>query len=380
MLRFLPYILKGMIRHRTRTLLTILGAGVGVFVFCCVGAVQEGLERLSTGQEANQSLIVFQENRFCPTTSKLPASYVETVAAVDGVTDAIPIQVYTNNCRASLDIVVFNGLPADKLRNSRRLSLIDGGWASFEAAPDAAIVGANIANRRGLRVGDSFTIGEITVQVVGIFESPVSAEENLIYTHLDFLQRTRGVNNVGTCTQIEVRLSPEADPDAVASTIDAKLRSGPVATVTRRKGAFQTSTLADLIDMIAFAHWLGYASVGLVLSLVATTTLMAAQDRIKEHAVLQVLGVRPFRVARFIVAESLITCLIGGGLGTMVALLGLAWGGFAVGAEGATIAFEPSPWLATEAILVSLVVGLLAGLAPGWQAARTKLVFALNQN
>ena len=43
MFRFLPYILKSLWRHRTRTLLTVSGAAVALFVFAFVGAVQEGL-------------------------------------------------------------------------------------------------------------------------------------------------------------------------------------------------------------------------------------------------------------------------------------------------------------------------------------------------
>lgn len=108
----------------------------------------------------------------------------------------------------------------------------------------------------------------------------------------------------------------------------------------RRKGAFQASTLSDLVDLIGFAHWLGYACVALILSLVATTTVISVQARIREHAVLQTLGLRPARVFRLVVAESLLMCLIGGVLGTGLALAVLVWTGMAFGAEGVTIAFR----------------------------------------
>ena len=169
----------------------------------------------------------------------------------------------------------------------------------------------------------------------------------------------------------------DADPDAVASAIDEALRAGPVATTTRRKGAFQASTLSDLVDLIGFAHWLGYACVGLVLSLVATTTVMSVQDRIKEYAVLQTIGVRPLRTLRLVLAESTILCLIGGVAGTLAAIAMLSFGGFAIGAEGATIAFQPSWMLALTGGVVSLIVGLLAGIAPAVQAATVPIVNAL---
>ncbi|MCC7336288.1 MAG: ABC transporter permease [Pirellulaceae bacterium] len=373
------YVLKTLWRHRTRTLLTVTGAAVAMFVFCFVGSVQEGLQRLTSGADAERSLIVFQENRFCPTTSRLPEDYARKISELPGVRDVMPIQVWTNNCRASLDIVVFNGADPDQIQQTRPLKLLAGSWQQFTSQRDAAIVGRNVAQRRGLKVGDQFSIGDISVNVAGIFQSTVPSEENLIYTSLKFLQYTRGLDAAGLVTQHEVLLSSDADPDRVASQIDETLRAGSVATKTRRKGAFQASTLSDLVDLIGFAHWLGYACVGLVLSLVATTTVMSVQDRIKEYAVLQTIGVRPLRALRLVLAESTLLCLVGGWLGTALALLALGLGGFAIGAEGATIAFRPSFDLALSGIFTSILVGVVAGLAPAIQAATVPIVNALRE-
>jgi putative ABC transport system permease protein len=360
-------------------MLTVSGAAVAIFVFCFVGSVQEGLDRLTSDEDAQQTLIVFQENRFCPTSSRLPEDYARRIREVSGVKDVMPVQVWTNNCRASLDIVVFNGAPPEQLQRSRELTLISGDWAPLRSQRDAAIVGRSVAQRRGLTLGSQFSIGDISVQVAGIFSSPVPAEENLIYTSLEFLQYTRGLDAAGLVTMHEVQLTESADPDAVAAAIDEALAAGPVATTTRRKGAFQASTLSDLLDIIGFAHWLGYSCIGLVLALVATTTIMSVQDRIKEHAVLQSIGVRPARVFRIVLAESMLLCLIGGLLGTAVAMSALAWSGFAVGAEGVTIAFRPSWPLAALGIAVSLFVGILAGILPAFHAARTPIVAALRE-
>jgi len=375
----ISYILKTLWRHRTRTLLTVTGAAVAMFVFCFVGSVQEGLNHLTTGSDAERSLIVFQENRFCPTTSRLPEDYADKIQEVAGVREVMPIQVWTNNCRASLDIVVFNGAAPEQIQKTRPIKLTSGTWQQFTSQRDAAIVGRNVAQRRGLKSGDQFSIGDISVKVAGIFESTVPSEENLIYTSLVFLQYTRGLDAAGLVTQHEVLLTQDADPDRVANEIDATLRAGSVATKTRRKGAFQSNTLSDLVDLIGFAHWLGYACVGLVLSLVATTTVMSVQDRIKEYAVLQTIGVRPMRAMRMVLTESTTLCLIGGLAGTLFALTTLGVGGFAIGAEGATIAFRPSLGLAISGTIVSLIVGLAAGLAPAIQAATVPIVHSLRQ-
>ncbi|XZE35759.1 ABC transporter permease [Pirellulaceae bacterium SH501] len=373
------YVLKTMWRHRTRTLLTVSGAAVAMFVFCFVGSVQEGLHRLTTGSDADRSLIVFQENRFCPTTSRLPEDYAKKIREISGVRDVMPIQVWTNNCRASLDIVVFNGADPMQIQKSRPLTLVSGSWQQFQSQRDAAIVGRKVANRRGLKVGDQFSIGDISVRIAGLFSSTVPSEENLIYTSLAFLQYTRGLDAAGLVTQHEVLLTEDADPDRVASEIDSKLRAGAVATKTRRKGAFQASTLSDLVDLIGFAHWLGYACVGLVLSLVATTTVMSVQDRIKEYAVLQTIGVRPLTTLRLVLTESTLLCVVGGVTGTYLAMLALSLGGFAIGAEGATIAFRPSIGLAISGSAISICIGVLAGLPPAIQATTSSIVHALRQ-
>ena len=379
MFKFAPYVFKSLWRHRSRTMLTVSGSAVALFVYCFVGAVQQGLSRLTDDQQALRTLVVFQENRFCPASSKLPEDYAHTVSKLPGVKDVVPIKVFTNNCRASLDVVVFNGMPPEKLRTARDLTLTTGNWADFDSRTDGAVVGKAVAQRRKIKVGERFTIGEVTVSVVGIFQSTVPAEENYIYTHLDFLQRARGKSSVGTVTQLEVYLNDGVDPDRISNEIDAQFRNGPVATSTRSKGVFQRDTLADLAELIGFAHWLGYACVGLVLALVATTAVMAVQDRIKEHAVLQTLGLRPWRIFRLVLSESLLQSITGGLLGIGFGLALLAWGGFAVGAEGVTIAFKPSWDLAISGAIVSGIVGVLAGLAPGWQAAHSQIVTALRQ-
>ncbi len=377
MFKFTPYVLKTLWRHRSRTILTLSGSAVALFVFCFVGAVQEGMDDLQRRQEAKGSLIVFQANKFCPATSHLPQDYQQQIAAISGVRDVVPIQVFTNNCRASLDMIVFYGVPPEKLRAARDFELLSGSWSEFEEHQDAAIMGRAVAHRKGITVGDKFTIGELEVNVTGVYTSDDPAEENYIYTHLDFLQRGKGLDLVGTVTQHEILLEPGVDPVVKCREIDAALSSGPVETDTRPKGVFQAQSLGDLTQLIGMAHYLGYACVGLVLSLVATTTVMSVEDRVKEHAVLQTIGFTGSRVFRLVLTESVLLSLAGGTIGVATAMAMLKLTDLSVGAEAVTIAFTPSLRLAVTGVAVSLVAGTLAGVAPALHAARTEIVPAL---
>ena len=372
MLKFIPYILKTLWRHRSRTILTVSGSAVALFVFCFVGAVQEGMNDLQRRQAAKGSLISFQANKFCPATSHLPQDYDQQIAQLDGVKDVIPVQVFTNNCRASLDVVVFYGVPPKKLRTARDFELTVGDWSEFEQHQDAAVVGQAVASRRNISVGDKFSIGDLSVDVAGIYRSDDPAEENYIYSHLEFLQRSKGMNSVGTVTQLEILLDEGVDQVAKCEEIDTKFRGGPVETDTRPKGVFQAKSLGDLTQLIGMAHYLGYACVGLVLSLVATTTIMSVQDRIKEHAVLQTIGFSGPRVFGIVMAESIILSLVGGAVGVSIAMVTLQLSRLSVGAEAVTIAFTPSTRLAFIGLIVSAVAGTLAGMAPAVHAGKNR--------
>jgi putative ABC transport system permease protein len=375
MLRFAPYVLKNLWRHGTRTALTVTGAAIALFIFCFVGAIQEGMAGLARLSE--RQLIVFQANRYCPSTSQMPEYYTGAIAKMPGVQDVVPIKVYTNNCRASLDVVVFYGMPAEKVRSARDVNLVEGEWGEFVNHRDGALIGQAVARRRGLRVGERFSIGQVTVTVAGIFSAKTSAEENLIYTHLDFLQYTRGLNAVGTVTEFEVRLTDDADADAVARAIDDRYRGGPIQTDTRTKGVFQARAVGDLGELIHFTNYLGYACVALVLCLVSTTTVMAVQDRVREHALLQAIGFSGRRIFALVLSESLVVSFVGGIIGTLAALVVLAWSHLAIGTQGVTIAFTPSLSLALTGFGVTAAIGCLGGFVPAWQAAHGDIVSSL---
>ena len=380
MIRLIPYVLKTLWRHRSRTILTVSGSAVALFVFCFVGSVQQGMNDLQRRQSEKRALVAFQANKFCPATSHLPQDYESEILELSGVREVIPIQVFTNNCRASLDVVVFYGVPPKKLRIARPdFAILDGSWDEFESNQDSAVMGRAVANRRKVKVGDKFSIGDLSVVIAGIFDADDPAEENYIYSHLDFLQRSKGMDLVGTVTQLEVLLDETADADLICRSIDERYKSGPVETDTRPKGVFQAKSLGDLTQLIAMAHYLGLACVGLVLALVATTTVMSVQDRIKEHAVLQTLGYSGPRVFQLVMAESVTLSMMGGAIGVVAAMLVLKFSSLSVGAEAVTIAFIPSTSLASMGLGVAFVTGLLAGVFPAIQAARTEIVAGLRQ-
>src|SRR5207244_12954450 len=141
-------------------------------------------------------------------------------------------------------------LPREQLPKLRQLKIVEGKLADFESRKDAALVGSAVAQRRRLSVGQRFSIGEVKVTIVGVFTAPTASEENFIYTDLDFLQRTPGLHSVGIVTQLEVRLTPNANPDEVAKKIDEHFRGSSVQTDSRPKGGFQANAVSDFVELL----------------------------------------------------------------------------------------------------------------------------------
>lgn len=376
MLKFLPYVRKNILGHRVRSAMTVAGTALLLFLFLFVTSVQQGLDRVLGARD--DRLIVFQAYRFCPSSSQLPVFYADAIRTVPGVKEVLPVKVVVNNCRASLDTVVFHGVDPKLLPAVRPgMTFLSGDWGAFQARTDAAFVGRRIAERRGLKPGQAFTIAGVTVQVAGVFASDAVGDENVIYTHLTFLANP-GSHHEYHATLFEVQLDDSQQAEAVATRIDAKIKEKfEVPTETKPQKAHYANALADLLDLIGMMRWLGFVCVGVVVVLVANSVVMAAQDRVKEHAVLQTLGFSGPRVFSLMLTESCVISLAGGVLGTIACIAFLMWRPMSLSTEGVSIDFVASPSLVVSGLVLSLVVGFLAGAVPAWQAGRAEIVSSL---
>ncbi len=106
----------------------------------------------------------------------------------------------------------------------------------------------------------------------------------------------------------------------------------------------------------------------------ANLMLARAHFRRREIAVRVALGARPGQIARQLVTESMLLALLGGALGLLVA----SWGDtLLLQMAGYNLDVHFSRSILLFDFGVSLVVGLLFGLAPAWQIARANLNSAL---
>jgi putative ABC transport system permease protein len=368
---------RNLLRRPLRSALTALGVGFALALFVLVESLSAGLDRALSGTESSRTLIVYRQNRYCPQTSFLPERFSSEIASVAGVQSVLPVKVFLSNCRASLDIVAFQGAPVDKLLSTRKLELVQGDLSRFEREQKAALVGAEFARRRGLEPGDNFRFGGIDVDVAGVFRSGEPIEEGLVLTHLDYLQRSAPVARPGTVTQFEVKIDDAARADEIAGEIDARLATMEEPTDTRPKLAFLQSATRDLREILRFARALALACVLVVLALVANTVLMSVRERVGEFAVFRTLGYRPSHVVRLVLAEALALGLSGAALGLLGALATVRLARLSIGAEGVPVEFLVSGPVLGRGLLVALAATLLAAGLPAWLASRRKVAVAL---
>src|SRR5687768_5909619 len=206
--KYMPLVWKQVSRHRTRTLLTVGGVATAMFLFAAVQAMQAGVKEATETTAKDTTLVVYRQNRFCPATSRLPEYYGERIAKIPHVASVVPMKIVVNNCRTSLDVVTFRGVPQEQFvaQYVQGFHLLDGSIDQWKSRTDSALLGETLAKRRGLKVGERFDAAGVTVYVAGIVRSNEPQEQNVAYVHLDFLQRASGNRKLGIVTQFNVKV------------------------------------------------------------------------------------------------------------------------------------------------------------------------------
>lgn len=378
-LRVIPVVLKQVRRNRIRSLLTIAGIAVAMFLFCVVESMREGVQEATVASAEDTTLVVYRENRYCPFSSNLPQFYEDRISRLEGVESVVPMQIMVNNCRASLDVVTFRGVPEDDLESALESGseIVDGSLADWRRRGDGALVGEALAVRRGVRVGDRFSAAGVTVYVAGILASDAAQDRNVAYVHLPFLQESmRRGGTGGTVTQFNVKVDDPLAMETVAKAIDAEFRHDEHPTSTSSEKAFVGRAAKDIIEIVGFATWLGWGALMTVFALVANAIVLSMRDRVRDHAVLQTLGYSGALIGWMVLLEGAILGLAGGAIGTLAAWTFTWFGRFSMTMEGLNVEISSDPLVIALGIGMALGLGLLAGLAPAWRVSRQEIAHA----
>lgn len=378
-MRFLPLILKRLLRQPLRSSLIVLSVAVAVFLYAAVEAVQAGVRRATLRAADDATLVVYRENRYCPFTSQLPQHYQPRIERIEGVAAVVPMKITVSNCRASLDVVTFRGVPADDFAAAilPGFEITTGSFAAWRGRSDAALIGQALAERRGLKVGDRFSAAGITVYVAAIGRTADPQSRNAAYTHLPFLQEaSRHGGTGGIVTQFNVEVSDPAQLEQVARAIDAEFANESEPTFTQPEKAFARAAATDVVVAVGFARWLGWGALAAVFALVANAIVLAVHERRRELAVFETLGFTAPRLGGLILAEGGLVGLAGGLLGTVGALGSLAAADLSVAMEGVQLEISAEPALLAWGVGAAVLLSVAAGVVPAARLAQRELAEA----
>jgi len=366
---------RGIMRRPTRSGLVISGVAVAVFLFCTVDAARNGVERATTRAASETALIVYRQNRFCPFTSQLPQYYESEIRKIPGVASVTPVKIVVSNCRASLDVVTFRGVPVEAFARDRAPNVDAESMRTWLSRGDAALIGRELAHRRRLKTGDRMTAAGVDTYVAGVIESDAPQDQSSAFVHLPFLQEQKQGGGTGTIvTQFDVRVKDATQLDTVALAIDERFKSDPAPTSTRAETAHVARAATDVIALIGFARLLGFAGLAAVFALIANAIVLSMRTRQREVSILQTLGFEASHLAGLVIAEGILLGGIGGIIGSVGSYAAIAFASTAFTMEGVSIAITPSLSLALLGITIAVGLSLAAGIVPAFIASRQSIV------
>jgi putative ABC transport system permease protein len=241
----------------------------------------------------------------------------------------------------------------------------------------AAIINGIMASAVKAKIGDDISVqtpqGIKSYHIVAIGSDYLGAKIDSLYTSKQNLATDFAVTDD---IMVMANLKPGADPTAVRAGVQNLLQGYPQ--LTLNWGADWRKTAADLLGQTFLVLYIALAALIIpsMLGLINTLAINVL-ERTREIGVLRAIGATRSQIRRMVVAESLLLGVAGAALGLLAGLaLGYALTGvISAGFYKVTFSF---PWGGIIlAVAVALIMSLLASALPARQAARVKIVQAL---
>jgi putative ABC transport system permease protein len=380
-------VLRNLLRHPLRMLFTTLSIALSIFLVCAVLTLPSALDAIMARAASNVRISVHHKAGF---TYWLPGAFVQKVQHLPGV---VGVNHYS----------WFGGIydePKNLFPNfAVDPDTVDTVWPDYHIAPDAlarfkrirngALVGEDTMRKFGWHVGQNITLKgtifpvDLTFEIVGTVggvANPTMLWFNRKY--LDEAMESRGgFNRVG---MIWLRAASPEQVDGIIGQVDALFRNSEAEVAAETEKAFIASFMNTFQGLLRVILLVGFLVVGAVVLIAANTSAMGIRERIPEIAILKSLGFRRGPILAALLAESSLQGLLGGLLGAgsayaiLEALRAAGKTGYS-GILGPLGGFRMSPGVAAEGVAVALVVGIVAGLIPAWNGARTNVIEALRR-
>lgn len=366
----------------------VIGIAGVVVVFLGVLSIAEGFRSAMSEVGDPQTVIVMRAGSDTEMTSGLTGDMARIVMDTPGIARD------ENGAIASPELFVVVGHPTKKDASDANIPLRGVSPEALKVRPSVKIVegrmftpGTNeiVVGRAasqqfaGLTVGSTVNWSQNTWRVVGIFDAHGSAAESEIWCDAKVLQPAYRRGN--SYQSVYVRL---ASADGFQAFKDA-LTSNPQIPVTAIREpdyyAAQSEVLHTIIRTIGFII-AGLMGIGAIFGAV-NTMYTAVATRTREIATLRALGFGSFPVVFSVLSEAVVLAVVGGAIGGAIAWL--AFDGYQTSTMNfqsfsqVAFTFAVTPGLLTQALVYSVLMGLLGGLFPAIRAARLPIITALRE-
>jgi putative ABC transport system permease protein len=383
---YLKLAVKNLLRHRTRSALTMLGIAASVGVLFSVLSFNRGfseglaVELERTGLHfmvvpsgcAHEVAALVLHGAVIP--KFLDTAVMQHVNAVDGIDLATPILVaqLPDPQRDKVDLIYGVDMAA--------LSAIKPGWQITGRIPEQEheiLLGYEVAQHEKLQPGDRFASPAegVDLIVAGIVGLTGSQDDAFVYLPIATAQKLLDYPEAATAIGVKV-----TDPTRMLEITDALTAAVPgIQIVTMGEVMNSISNLAASARALSLAIVL----IAVLISAVGVmnSILMAVFERSQEIGMMRAVGASRWNIFRIILEETTILSLGGGLVGIFISILGSRLIEAFVRAvmpfvpSGNLISFDAG--LAVGSVIFILVIGLCAGIYPAWKASKINPVEAI---
>jgi putative ABC transport system permease protein len=370
------------------SVVAVIGIAGVVVVLVSVLSIAEGFKAAVLGTGSPSRAIVLRNGSQSEMTSGLTGPETDIVKQAPGIAQSSGRPVAAAELFVVIDLnkrstgtpanVPIRGIEPGSIPIRPELKIVDG--RAPQLGTNEAIVG-RAAQRQfeGVDLGQTYTTGQLSLKIVGVFTTNGSSAESEIWCDSKVLQ---GAYRRGNSYQsVLVQLDSPASFDSFKSWLTSNPQLNVEAKREQEFYAGQTQVMTGLIDSIGYTISLLMA-LGAIFGAVLTM-YTAVATRTREIATLRALGFNTTSVLVSVVGESLVLALIGGAAGAALAYIGFN------GYETSTMnfssfsqiafAFHVTPALLTQGLVWALMIGFLGGLFPAIRAARLPISSALRE-
>lgn len=374
-----------MLRHKLRTLLTILGIAIAVVAFGLLRTVVTAWYAGVDASSANRLITRHSVSFIFP----LPLAYKDRISNIDGVEKVTFSNwfggVYIDKkqffARLAVDPETFFDVYPELIIPKEHLE-------AFKRERNACVIGEQLVQRYNLKIGDIIPIegdiypGRWEFVIRGIYKprDKTTDPSNMLiqWQYLEERMKQETPSRAGYVGWYITQIKDPNNSAFISSEIDQQFKNSPAETKSETERAFQQSFMASVSAIITAMDVMSFVIIGIILLVLGNTMVMSARERVREYAVLKTLGFSTFHLVGLIGGESLTIAVTGGIIG-----IGLAFpmidGFSAILPKGWFPIFNLEPITLLLASISALLVGFLASVFPIQRALSTKIVDGLRQ-